>query len=261
MNSRGFLVLISLPLIFSCTDTKKATYFNTLSDEEIQYKAQNLEPVLQKNDLLSILVSSMNGDANQLFNLYTVSTNTGNVNAGTVTQTAGFLVDQEGNIQFPMLGTIKVAGLTKRQLKELITKSLVAKNVLYDPVVNIRYLNYKVTVLGEVARPAVYNVPGEKVSLLEALGMAGDITIFGQKDNVLVIREEVEGKRISKRINLTESDLLNSSYYYLQSNDIVYVAPTKANAANASVPKVWLPSILAGLSFVTVILNIIISNN
>lgn len=251
------LIIIILPVFFSCTNTKKVTYFNDLPDKEIEYNVQNLEPVIQKNDLLGIMVTSVNGDASQLFNLYTVSSGSSgsNVNAGTVTQTSGFLVDQEGFIQLPMLGLVKAAGLTKKQLKESITKSLVTNNILYDPVVNIRYLNYKVTVLGQVARPSVFNVPNEKITLLEALGLAGDLTIYGKRENVLVIREVEEGKRVSKHINLNSTDLLVSPYYYLKPNDIVYVAPNQTIVASASSPKLWLPSLLSALSIVAIVLT------
>ena len=250
-----FKYFIILPFFFSCTDTRKVTYFNDLTDKEIEYKVENLEPIIQKNDLLNITVSSMNGDANQLFNLYNVSSNPGNANAGSIIQTAGFLVDQDGNIQFPMLGAIKAAGLSKKELKELLTQKLKSNNLLFEPVVNIRYLNYKVTVLGEVAHPSVYNVPGERISLLEALGLAGDLTIYAKRDNVLIIREGPEGKRISKHIDLNSNDLLSSPYYYLKSNDVVYVAPNKAQVASASTTKIWLPSVLSALSFIAIILT------
>ena len=247
--------ILLVSFIVSCTNTKEVTYFNELTDTEIDYKVQNIEPVIQKNDLLNINIASLNGDANQIFNLYSVSTSIGNANAGTVTQTSGFLVDQDGNIQMPMIGTIKAAGLTKKQLKDVIYKSVVEHNILYDPVISIRYLNYKVTVLGEVAHPSVINVPSEKITLLEALGLAGDLTIYGKRNNVLLIRDDSEGKRISHHIDLNSQELLTSPYYYLKSNDVVYVAPNKATAANATTTKVWLPSILAGLSFIAIILD------
>src|SRR5205085_12279056 len=116
-----FLVVTSI-VLYSCVDTKSATYFNGLKNKEILYQAESLEPVIQKNDLLSIVVSSLNAEATAPFNLYAVSSSPGGVNSGTVTQAAGFLVDQEGNIQFPMLGTIKAAGITKKQLKETIVR-------------------------------------------------------------------------------------------------------------------------------------------
>ena len=248
-----FLSLVTLPFFFSCVDTRKSTYFNGISDEEIQYKAQSIEPVIQKNDLLSISVSSMNPEATQPFNLYTITAAQGNTTTGTISQVSGFLVDQDGNIQFPMLGTIRAAGLNKKQLKDVIAKGLAQKNLLYDPVVNIRYLNYKITVLGEVAHPSVLNVPNEKISLLEAIGLAGDLTPYAQRDNVLIIHEGEEGKRFTKRINLNDTVLLSSPYYYLQSNDIVYVAPNKSKVASTGSAKQWLPAVLSGLSFVSII--------
>jgi len=252
---RSFTSILLLSFLASCTSTKEVTYFNELSDSEIDYKVQNIEPVIQKNDLLNINIASLNGDANQIFNLYSVSTSIGNANAGTVTQTTGFLVDQDGNIQLPMIGTIKAAGLTKKELKDVLYKDLVSHNILYDPVISIRYLNYKVTVLGEVAHPTVINVPSEKITLLEALGLAGDLTIYGKRDNVLVIRDEMEGKRVSHHIDLNSKELLTSPYYYLKSNDVVYIAPTKATAASASTARIWVPSILAALSFIAIILD------
>lgn len=253
--SRYLVFFIFSQLILSCGNLRKVTYFNDLPDTQIEYEVQQLEPVIQKNDLLNIMVNSMNGEANQLFNLYTISSNAGNVNAGTLTQTAGFLVDRDGNIQFPMIGKIKAAGLTKKQLKEEITKSLISNNILYDPVVNIRYLNYKVTVLGQVAHPSVINVPSEKITLLEALGLAGDITNFGERSNVLIIREEEEGKRITKHVDLNSNDLLQSPYYYLQSNDVVYVAPNKTNVANTNATRIWLPSVFSALSFIIILVD------
>ncbi|MES2649752.1 MAG: polysaccharide biosynthesis/export family protein [Bacteroidota bacterium] len=253
------VLLLTTLLMSACADTKRVTYFNELTDKEINYQVQNLEPIIQKNDLLNITVTSLNNEANQPFNLYNISTPPGTVNAGTVTQAAGFLVDQDGNIQFPMLGTIKASGLTKKQLKEHLVKSLVSNKLLYDPVINIRYLNYRVTVLGQVAKPSVFNVPGEKITLLEALGLAGDLTIYGERNNVLVIRELQEGKRISKHIDLNSNELLTSPYYYLQPNDVVYVAPNRANVASASTTKLWLPALFGGLSFLTVILDMIIN--
>lgn len=239
----------------SCVNTKSATYFNGLSSEDIIYQAQSLEPVIQKNDILSIVVNSLNSEASQQFNLYAISSSTGQVNSGTVTQTSGFLVDQDGYIEFPMLGSIKAAGLTKKQLKTEILKGITQKNLLFEPVVSIRYLNYKVTVLGEVARPTVINVPGEKISLLEAIGLAGDLTTYAKRDNVLLIHEEAEGRRTTQRINLNDTTILSSPNFFLRSNDVVYVAANKSKVAGASTTKQWLPAVLAGMSFLAVIVQ------
>jgi polysaccharide export outer membrane protein len=153
-----------------------------------------------------------------------------------------------------MLGRIKAAGLTKHQLKESITKVLVDNKYLLYPVVSVRYLNFKVTVLGEVARPMVVNVPDEKINILEALGFAGDLTIYARRDNVALIREE-KGNRIVKRLDLNSGNLLSSPYYYLMSGDIIYVEPNKAKVSANSNTRNWLPGILSGLGLAAVIID------
>jgi polysaccharide biosynthesis/export protein len=153
-----------------------------------------------------------------------------------------------------MLGRVKAAGLTKRQLKDNIAINLVESKYLIHPVVNVRYLNFKVTVLGEVARPMVINVPDEKLNILEALGFAGDMTVYARRDNVILIREE-EGKRITKRLDLNSNKLLSSPFYNLRSNDIIYVEPNKAKVSSASNTRNWLPAILSSLSLIAVIVD------
>jgi polysaccharide export outer membrane protein len=248
-------MLFLLPLFFSCVNTRKATNFNNLADSTIEYKTENLEPVIQKNDILSISVSSVNAEATVPFNLYAKTTSQGSVNAGTASQSNGFLVDQDGSLQFPMLGRIKAAGLTKKQLKSIITRELIQRNLLFDPVVDIRYLNYKVTVLGEVIHPSVFNVPSEKITLLEALGLAGDLTPYARRDNILILHEVEEGKRVAKRINLNDNELLTSPYYYLKSNDVVYVAANEAKVASTSTTKQWLPVFISSLSFIAIVVD------
>jgi polysaccharide biosynthesis/export protein len=240
-TNRLFLFLL-LPLSISFCTPQKVVYLDNIGDAEIAKTIDDLEPVIQKNDLLSITVSSPNPAATQVFNP-----------ANNSSQATGYLVNQQGFIEFPLLGAIKAAGLTKKQLRENIAKTIVQNQLLIDPVVIVRYLNYKVTVLGEVAKPSVITVSDERISLLEALGLAGDMTIFARRDNVLVIREEA-GKRITKRLDLTSRDLFNSPYYYLKSNDIVYVEPGKVKAATASNARQWLPVILSTLSFVSVLI-------
>jgi polysaccharide export outer membrane protein len=260
MNSgyRLYLLIILSPVLTSCFNSRTITSFNNLADTTIQYTVENLEPVIQQNDILSIVVSSINNEAIQPFNLYSVSSTLGNVNSGTVSQASGFLVDQEGYIHFPMLGSIKAFGLTKKQLKDEITRGLVEKKLLYDPIVSIRYLNYKVTVLGEVARPSVINVPGEKISLLEALGLAGDLTSYASRNNIMVIRDNDTGKHKITRLDLTDKDLFVSPYFYLKSNDVVYVAPNKAKAASTSTTKQWWPVVISAMSFIAVVVGQVI---
>ncbi len=247
-----FIVLVFGLLCASCANTNKVVYMKGVSDIEINTTVDNLEPVIQKNDLLSITVSSPNAVASQPFNTaVTVSTQ---AIGYTSTQAAGYLVDQDGYIEIPMLGRIKAAGLTKKELKENITRNLVDNKYLLYPVVTVRYLNFKVTVLGEVARPMVINVPDEKINILEALGFAGDLTIYARRDNVTLVREE-KGKRIVKRLDLNSGALLTSPYYYLRSNDIIYVEPNSAKVSAASNTRNWLPAILSGLSLTAVIID------
>jgi polysaccharide export outer membrane protein len=239
---------VFLSVVFtSCVSTKEATYFNHLGDTSLINSAIISEPAIQINDILNISVSSMNPEASSIFN----TPNEGN---GDETGLSGYLVDEEGNIQFPVLKSIKAAGLTKQQLRTYITKSLLDKKLLVDPIVSIRFQNFRVTVLGEVARPTVVSVPSEKISLLEALGFAGDLTIYAKRDNVLVIREE-NGKKIIKRINLNTNELFGSPYYYLKTNDIVYVEPNKAKIASASRTQVWLPVVMSGVTLGIIVID------
>ncbi|OQP51718.1 polysaccharide biosynthesis/export family protein [Niastella populi] len=246
------IVLAACILLTNCTNMKKVAYLNNINETEITNAINNLEPVIQKNDLLSVTVSSPNATASQPFNtVVTVSTQTIGY---TATQASGYLVDMDGFIDMPMLGRIKAAGLTKQQLKDNITKVLVDNKYLLYPVVSVRYLNFKVTVLGEVARPMVVNVPDEKINILEALGFAGDLTIYARRDNIALIREE-QGKRIVKRLDLNSGNLLTSPYYYLMSGDILYVEPNKAKVSQNSNTRMWLPGILSGLGLAAVIID------
>jgi polysaccharide biosynthesis/export protein len=248
----NFTLLITVTC--SCVNTRNVTYFNNLKDSEIPAQVQSLEPVIHKNDLLSISVSSLNADASKIFNAPNATAIQASRSEAGISQASGYLVSQDGFIQFPVLGNIKAVGLTKKQLKDRITQSIEEKQLLRDPIVDVRYLNYKVTVLGEVGRPSVISVPNEKITLLEALGLAGDLTIYAKRDNVMVVREE-EGKKIIKRLNLNSSELFTSPYYYLKSNDIVYVEPGKAKVTSISQARTWLPVVFSGLSVLAIAID------
>jgi len=248
------VLLLSAGFLSSCVNTRQATYFNGVNDGTISANTPVPESIIRKNDLLSISVTSLNAAATEVFNTPNVS---GSANAGNV---SGYLVNVDGTIQFPILGNIKAEGLSKDQLKEAITKKLVDRQLLTDPIVTIRVLNFKVTVLGEVKNPTVIPVPNEKISLLEAIGLAGDLTIYAKRENVLVIREE-NGQKVIKRLNLNSNELLSSPYYYLKSDDVVYVEPNKVRVANAGRNSQWVPAVISALSFTVIILDRIISNN
>ena len=164
----------------------------------------------------------------------------------------GYLVGPEGLIKFPVIGNIPAAGLTKKQLEQEITDSLTQRKLLVDPIINVRFLNFRVTVLGEVARPTTLNVLNERISIMEALGLAGDMTIFAKRDNVLLIREDGNNK-IIKRLNLNSTSILTSPYYYLKTNDIVYVEPRSAKIASTSRAQQLLPAILSALALIAVV--------
>lgn len=237
-------------LFTACVNTKKAIYFDNVQDASFKAVGANLQPVIQENDLLSIFVSSLNPEATAIFNTQNIASgNTADGHGG-----RGYLVNEDGNIQFPVLGMIPVSGLTKKQLGDKMAKELVAKKLLIDPIVNIRFLNFKITVLGEVAHPTVVAVPNEKITILEALGFAGDLTIYANRENVLLIREE-NGNRTVKRINLNSTDILNSPYYYLKSNDVLYAEPNKTKVASSGRAAQIVPIVLGSLSLLVIILD------
>ncbi|MBP1652942.1 MAG: periplasmic protein involved in polysaccharide export, partial [Bacteroidetes bacterium] len=146
-------------------------------------------------------------------------------------------------------------GLTKGPLTKVLRDSLTERKLLVDPVVSVRFLNYRITVIGEVGRPQVVNVSNDRVTILEALGLSGDITDFGNKENIMLIRESDDGTRTVKRLNLNDRSLLSSPYYYLRSNDIVYVEPTKAKVASTNTTRQILPLIISSISLVVIILD------
>jgi len=251
---KRLFLFLSVPVIFiGCVSTKKAIYFSGLGDGTITASTPIPETVIGKNDLLSITVSSLNPEASEIFNA--PNTTISNVNGINTNSVMGYLVSNEGTIQFPILGTIKALGLTKEQLKETITKKLVDQKLLTDPIVIVRFLNFRVTVLGEVNHPSSLSVPSEKISLLEAIGLAGDLTIYARRDNVLVIREDDNGNKQIKRIDLNSVELLSSQYYYLKSNDIVYVEPNKSKVASAGRGQLWVPAVLSGLSLIAIVVD------
>ena len=238
----------------SCINTKNVTYFDNVEDTSFISKLDAFETPIQSNDILSISITSLSPEASAIFNTTnTAATSTANVSPNGLSPTSGYLVGTDGNIQLPILGPMKAAGLTKLQLKDYITKAILDKKLLIDPIVTVRLLNFKVTVLGEVLHPTVVTAPNEKISLLEALGLAGDLTIYGKRENVLLIRE-INGKKQVRRINLTSRNFFVSPYYYLQPNDVVYVEPNKAKISTASLSRQILPTIFSGLSLIAILI-------
>jgi polysaccharide biosynthesis/export protein len=236
----------------ACVDTRKAVYFNNITDQNIPAVTRDMEPIIQKNDIISINVSSLNPEASLIFNAPRNPTSlTASGSTMLSADVGGYLVNPDGTIQFPVLGNIKAVGLTKSQLKAEIIKNLTDKKLLVDPIVDIRFVNFRVTVLGEVGKPTVVNVPNEKISILEAIGMAGDLTIYANRENVLLIRE-IEGNKEIKRLNLNSNEIFTSPYYYLKSNDVVYAEPNKTKVRTTGQAWQILPIVIASLSFLVI---------
>lgn len=246
MGTRFFLVILSACLLFfvSCTSTKNISYFQSQQDTTFTSTIGTIEAPFQKNDILNITITSLSKTASADFNSNDINVK-------------GYLINSDGNIVLPTLGSVAAAGLTKKQLKENITKAILATKLLLEPIVEIRHLNFEVTVLGEVATPSVINVPSEQISLVKALGLAGDLTIYGKRDNILLIREE-GGKRTTRHININALDFLNSPYYYLRPNDVIYVEPNKAKIATTSRSQQIIPVVLSGVSILALVLDRVI---
>lgn len=258
MTSSYRLLTLFAGIIFaSCNTPSKIAYFDKVKDATYKSSLPVVESPLQKNDILTITISSLNAEASAIFNPPSNKVERLAGSSGGDVLGGGYLIDADGNIQIPMLGTIQAAGLTKTELRNRITDLIMEKKLLIDPVVDIRHLNYEVTVLGEVTKPTVITVPSEKISLVKALGLAGDLTIYGKRDNVLLIREEA-GQRMVRHINLNSPDFLNSPYYYLQPNDVIYVEPNRAKIAGASRSQQVVPILLSSLSIIVVIITALI---
>ncbi len=216
---RYLLVLTIIISFISCTPQQKLpVYLENVTDTTIVTNVEVIEPVIQKNDLLQIQVYSASVDprVDAPYNLPMQS-------SGTSGGGGGFLVDANGNIEYPRVGTIQVEGLTKQQLADVIKSRLAGQ--LTDPVVIVRFQNYKVTILGEVSSQGSFSVPTEKLTILEAIGLAGGVSEFGKKDGIKVLRES-NGKREVGIIDITSENIFESPYYQLSQNDVVIVEPS-----------------------------------
>lgn len=246
----AFLIFLS-----GCGSTRNLVYFNDLQNtnkytEEIKNK---VEPKIQPDDQLSITVSSLNPESNILFNSGVMPSASGAATGGTTTgrPTEGYSVDKDGFINFPVLGKIQLAGLTKEQATTKMTAEI-TKNIK-NPIVNIRFLNFRITVIGEVNKPSTFLVPSERVNILEAIGLAGDLTAYGKRENILIIREQ-NGIRTATRVDLASRAILNSPDFYLQQNDVIYVEPAKIKALQGSSSTFYLSLATASVSILSLLI-------
>lgn len=237
-------VFAFLLFLGSCKTYKHVSYFEDYADtakpivlKTVPFKS----PVIQQDDILSITIQTIDNDVTNMLNNSShagmappVSPVTGSSNAATQQTVNGYLVDKDGFIELPFVGRLHVAGLNTAQAKELITQEI--NKYFNDAIVSVRYSNFRVTVIGEVGRPSTYVIPNEKLNIFDALGMAGDMTIYGRRENVLLVRDTLNDKKLI-RLNLNNKEIVSSPYFYLQSNDIIYVQPNKYKSATTDAYK------------------------
>ena len=229
-------VVAGLFILSSCAPVKDIAYFQNKVINDPEKIDKHAGIVIQPKDMLSIVVSSRNPELALMFNLMTVQQLPGaEVSMGSGQQRLlGYVVDNDGCIDFPVLGVLKVDGLTRWELSEMIKSRLVKEGYLTDAVVTVEFMNFKVSVLGEVTAPGTYSIEGDKVTILQALSLARDLTIYGQRENVSVIRER-DGERTFYQVNLCDVDLFKSPAYYLQQNDVIYVEPSQEKARQSTI--------------------------
>lgn len=250
-------LLLAITLLSSCgVRYKQVPYFQDILDTaKFEENITNFKSLkIQKEDILAITVSSLNAEAAAIFNIGTTSSNQGTSSTNTDPRSTanGFMVDQDGNIQLPIIGSLQVVGLTTANARELIRSKLTP--YLKEPVVSLRLINFRISILGDVARPGVYPVINERVSVTEALSYAGDLTITALRTNVLLVRE-VDGKRQYIRLDLQKKDLFNSPYYYMNNNDVLYVQPSNAKYASVDSSYRNVSIILSALSVIALIIT------
>ncbi|HEX9980721.1 MAG TPA: polysaccharide biosynthesis/export family protein [Flavobacterium sp.] len=249
LYGKFFLFLVCLLLIVSCGSRKKIAYLQDIGNSGEAGSAVSFEPVLQPDDLLSIIVSAETPEVTVPFNMPAIQGNyeVNNNQNGIKT----YLIDNTGNIDFPVIGKIKLGGLTRSQAISKLVQAVA--EYVNNPGINLRILNFKVSVLGEVIKPGTFTIQSERITLLEALSMSGDLTIYGKRDNILVIRE-AEGKKSYNRVDITKSDFINSPFYYLTQNDIIVVEPNQTRV-NASIIG---PNISVAISALSLLLTVIV---
>lgn len=228
------MAMLALALA-SCNTSKKIVYFQDIQVNRPEAITEARDITVQPKDQISILVSSKDPQLAALFNLpraqYQIGSESSESSSG---QISGYTLDTEGYIDFPVLGRLYVAGMTKSEIASFIKKRLMDENLINDPVVTVEFMNLYYSILGEVNNPGKYMITKDQITLLEALSMAGDLTIYGKRDAVFVVREE-DGQRVTHWVDLRTQDLFRSPVYYLKQNDVIYVQPNKVRAGQSTI--------------------------
>ena len=261
MKIKSYLIILTTLFLASCTSYKSVPYLqNPEAVNEFQEILPMYDAKIMPKDLLTITVNTSDPEAAAPFNLTVQSPI--NVNRSTLTTQPTlqqYLVSNDGSIDFPVLGRLQVGGLTKNEAENMIREKL-GDYLRETPIVTVRMSNYKIAVLGEVARPGMFTVNNEKVNIFEALAMAGDLTVWGMRDNVKLIREDAAGKREIIELNLNNAEIVTCPYYYLQQNDILYVSPNKTKAKNSDIGQstsLWFSATSILVSVVSLLYNIL----
>ena len=235
MKKNIFVLLINLVFILlnSCTSKKKLDYLQNIESVALEASMKNAKSTIQPNDQLVIMVTAKDMDVVKPFNQnfssgqilqYSLPSN----NAPTQSQTSAsgptYVVDSQGNIEFPVIGKINTENKTTEELRDILKKEI--SKYVVNPQVSVKNTNYKITVLGEVNRPGTYNIPEAQTTVLEVLGLAGDLTIYGNREDILVLRN-IDGTMTKERLDLTKADFINSPYFYLKQNDVIIVSPNE----------------------------------
>lgn len=245
----NLFVIVFLFVLASCKTYEKINYMqDVLVDTPVEVSV-NQGIRIQPQDMLSIVVSSKTPELAMIFNLPVVSYQAGSevVSGAGSQRLLGYVVDNNGEIDFPVLGKIKVAGLTRWEVQEYIKKTIIDAGLMKDLVVTVEFMNFKISIMGEVNSPGTYTINGDKVTLLEALSMARDLTIYGKRDGVYVVREE-NGVRTTYNVDLRSVSLFDSPVYYLRQNDVVYVEPNKVRAGQSTINENSLKSVSLWIS-------------
>ncbi len=242
-------LILSFFLLFSCVSPKKLVYVQDISASKLD-QAISYQSTLQPDDLLQIVRSSEYQELATPFNLSAARTLGPNNQVANQQTFLPYLIDNSGQIDMPVLGKIKLSGLTKTEALQKI--ELLLKGKLINPTVTLRILNFKISVLGEVNKPGVHNINSERITLLEALSLSGDLTVYGKRSSILVMREK-DGIKAFERIDITKSDFINSPFYYLAQNDVVYVEPNKTKVSSSVIG----PNITVAISAISLLITIV----
>ena len=258
-----FLAAVAVLAVTSCSTPKNVAYIQNSDDVDYAKSEYLYDARIMPKDILTITISTVNPEASAPFNLVvrpTLTSVTSNIStSGGALQI--YLVDNNGCIEFPVVGTLQVGGLTKSMCEKLIHDKIKRyMNAEENPIVTVRMSNYKISVIGEVNRPGMFTVGNEKINIFEALAQAGDLSIYGVRDRVKLIRENAKGRKEIHTVNLNDADIVNSPYYYLQQNDVLYVEPNSVKAKNSAIgtsTTIWISVTGALVSLASLIVNIL----